>query len=79
MEDESFDDVDIPGSRAVIHDAFGVEVRELGQSADHLVLQARKDSTHKGLVAAMDEEDIWAWNNGEKWGDTLPEVGVDDN
>ena len=26
-----------------------------------------------GLVAAT-EEDIWAWNNGEEWGNELPTV-----
>ena len=30
-----------------------------------------------GLIAAT-EEDIWAWNNGEKWGNELPTV-PDDN
>ena len=72
------DDIDIPSS-AVIHDILGVKVRELGQSTNHLVLWARKDSTHDDLVAATDEEDNWAWNDGEKWGDTLPEGGDDDN
>jgi len=31
-----------------------------------------------GLIAATEEEDIWAWNNGEKWGNELPTV-PDDN
>ena len=67
MEEESFDDIDVPSS-AVIHDMLSVEVHKLNQSADHLVLQPWKDLTYNGPVAAMDdlEENIWAWNNGEK-------------
>ena len=26
------------------------------------------------LVTATEEEDIWAWNNSEKWGNELPTV-----
>ena len=37
------------------------------------VLAARLDESG-GLVAATEEEDIWAWNNGEKWGNELPTV-----
>ena len=27
-----------------------------------------------GLVTAAEEEDVWAWNNGEEWGNELPTV-----
>jgi hypothetical protein len=37
------------------------------------VLVARLDESG-GLVAATEEEDIWVWNNGEKWGNELPTV-----
>jgi hypothetical protein len=37
------------------------------------VLAARLDESG-GLVAATKEEDTWAWNNGEKWGNELPNV-----
>jgi hypothetical protein len=30
------------------------------------------------LVAVGEEEDIWAWNNGIKWGDDLPTTEDDD-
>ena len=41
-------------------------------SAVH-VLVARLDELG-GLVTATEEVDIWAWNNGEKWGNELPTV-----
>ena len=37
------------------------------------VSAARVDESG-GLIAATEEEDIWAWNNGEKWGNELPTV-----
>ena len=78
MEDKSFNDVYVPSS-AVIHDVLSVEVCKLSQCTNHLVFQAWKDLTHNGLVAAMDEGDIWVWNDGEKRGGTLPKVSGDDN
>ena len=41
------------------------------------VLAARLDESG-GLIAATEEEDIWAWNNGEKWGTELPTVPDDE-
>ena len=37
------------------------------------VSAARLDESG-GLVAATEEEDIWACNNGEEWGNELPTV-----
>lgn len=37
------------------------------------VSAARLDESG-GLVTAIEEEDIWAWNNGKKWGNELPTV-----
>jgi hypothetical protein len=31
----------------------------------------KKDGENGGLVADNENEDVWAWNNGEKWGDEL--------
>jgi hypothetical protein len=67
------DDTDVPSS-AVIRDQLGIVISE-GDSdarASNCVVQTRKDRDHGGLVAADDEEDVWAWNNGEKWGDEPP-------
>jgi hypothetical protein len=41
------------------------------------VVQTHKDKEHSGLVAADDKEDVWAWNDGKKWGDELPVVEDD--
>jgi len=37
------------------------------------VLVARLDELGS-FVTATEEEDIWAWNNGKKWGNELPTV-----
>jgi hypothetical protein len=34
-----------------------------------LNVSAAKLGDSGGFVAAMDEENIWAWNRGENWGD----------
>ena len=39
-----------------------------------LNISAAKLGDLDGLVAATDEENIWAWNLGEKWGDKPPTV-----
>jgi hypothetical protein len=41
------------------------------------VLVARLDELGS-LVAATEEEDIWVWNNGKKWGNELPTVPDDE-
>ena len=48
----------------------------LSNKSETHVLAARLDESG-GLVAATKEEDIWAWNNGEKWGNELPNVPDD--
>ena len=37
------------------------------------VLAARLDESGS-LVTATEEEDIWVWNNGKKWGNELPNI-----
>ena len=78
MEDENHDDVDMPSS-AIVSDTLGVAVCEINWHAEHCVLHTRKDLDHHGLVATTEEENIWAWNDGEKWGDELPEVAKEEN
>jgi hypothetical protein len=78
MEDESHNDTDMPSS-AVVSDTLGVAVCETNRHAGHCVSHARKDSDHHRLVAATEEEDIWAWNDGKMWGDELSEVDEEEN
>ena len=68
--EDSCDDTDVPSS-LVVQDALGIEVPD-NVFEQMCVRQARKDDEHGGFVADGDEENIWAWNNGEKWGDNLP-------
>ena len=69
----------ITNDAAIVSDALGVAVHEIDWHAGHCVSHTRKDSDHHGLVATTEEEDIWAWNDGEKWGDELPEVAKEEN
>jgi len=61
--DDSNDDTDVPSS-AIIQDALGIAVSGADQASD-CVVQMRKDAEHGGLVAANEDEDVWAFNNGE--------------
>lgn len=70
-EDDSYDDTDVPSS-AIIQDALGIAVTGADVQVTDCIVQARKDDETGGLVAADEEENVWAWNNGEKWGDELP-------
>ncbi|KIM77329.1 hypothetical protein PILCRDRAFT_12147 [Piloderma croceum F 1598] len=72
MDGDCNDDVDI-SSADIIHDALGFRVSESDSDTDNVgyVSQVQRDSEHGGLVAAGEEENVWAWNNGEKWGDEL--------
>jgi hypothetical protein len=76
--EECLDDSDIP-SRLVIQHALGTTISETEGSANmsELKISAAKLGDSGGLVAAMDEENIWAWNWGEKWGDKPPTVADD--
>lgn len=71
MEDDCPDDLDVPSS-FVIQEALSVTTSTTKGSVNMTEIHisvARLDESG-GLVAAT-EEDIWAWNNGEKWGDEL--------
>jgi hypothetical protein len=69
--EDSYDDTDVPSS-VVIRDALGVEVSGDNVFEQTCVQQAWKDDEHGSLIADGDKENIWAWNNGEKWGNKLP-------
>lgn len=78
MDPECNNDVDVPSS-AVIHDTFGLTISTANTVGAICVTQVQKDPLGGGgLVAGGDDEDVWAWNNGEKWGDELP-VDEDDD
>ena len=73
MDEDSPDDSDIP-SAMVIHEALGVMVLDTqGMALSHCVLQAQRDQ-NGGLVADTMEEDVWAYNNGELWGNDPPQL-----
>ena len=74
--DDHNDDTDVPSS-AIMQDALGVVVFSADQASD-CVVGTRKDAEHGGLVAADEGEDVWAFNNGEKWGDEPPIDEEDD-
>ena len=74
--DDDNDDTDVPSS-AIIQDALGIVVFGANQASD-CVVGTRKDARHGGLVAADEGEDVWAFNNGEKWGDEPPVDEEDD-
>ena len=73
MDEDSPDDSDIP-SAMVIHEALGVMVLDTqGMALSHCVSQAQRDQ-NGGLVADTMEEDVWAYNNGELWGNDPPQL-----
>jgi hypothetical protein len=76
QDDDCNDNTDVPLS-AVIHDQLGIIISEGDAQVSDCVVQTHKDREHGGLVAADDEEDVWAWNDGEKWEDELPVVEDD--
>ena len=77
MGEDCDDDADIPSS-AIIRDALGITVSGADLNVSHCVNHAQNVNEHQGLVAMGEEEDIWAWNKGEKWGDVLPTTEDDD-
>ena len=74
--DDNNDDTDVSSS-AIIQDALGIAVSRADQASD-CVIWTRKDAEHGGLVAADEDEDIWAFNNGEKWSGEPPVDEGDD-
>ena len=66
MNAECDDDADVPSS-AIIEDALGIEVSGADSGGPYCVVQAWRQDNHAGLVAGGDDEDVWAWKNGEKW------------
>ena len=74
MEDDCPNNSDVPSS-LVIQQVLGINISATENNVNMMeihVSAARVDGSG-GLIAAM-EEDIWAWNNGEKWGNELPTV-----
>ena len=71
-------DSDIP-SRLVIQHALSITISEAegGANMSELNVSAAKLGDSGGLMAATDEENIWVWNWGEKWGDEPPTVADD--
>ena len=82
MDGDCNDDMDISSSD-VIHNALGFRVSESESDPDTsrcvgYVSQVQRDHEHRALMAVGEEENVWAWNNGEKWGDELPTEEEDD-
>jgi len=75
MEDDCPDDSDVPSS-LVIQEVLGINISttEGGANMSEIHVSVARLDESGGLVAATEEEDIWAWNNGEKWGNELPTV-----
>lgn len=74
MEPECDDNADVPSS-TIIQDALGLAVP--GANLESIcITQVQKVSGR--LVVGGDSEDVWAWNNGERWGDDLPVDNGDD-
>ena len=74
--DDDNDDTDVPSS-AIIQDALSIVVFGADQASD-CVVGTRKNAGHGGLVAADEGVNVWAFNNGEKWGDEPPIDEEDD-
>jgi hypothetical protein len=71
MNTECNDDADVPSS-VVIEDALGIEVSGADTGGSYCVAQAQRQGNHAGLVVGGEDEDVWVWNNGEKWETELP-------
>jgi hypothetical protein len=67
MNADCDDDADVASS-AVIKDALDLVAPDGSSEGSVCVTRAPSG----GLTAAGEGEDVWAWNNGEKWGDELP-------
>jgi hypothetical protein len=76
QDDDCNDNTDVLSS-AIIHDQLGIIISKGDAQVSDCVVQTHKDREHGGLVAADNKEDVWAWNDGEKWGDELPVVKDD--
>ena len=66
MVDDCHNDWDVPSS-LVIQEVLGINISTTEDSTNMTAIHisvARLDELG-GLVAATDEEDIWAWNNSE--------------
>ena len=75
MEDDCPNNSDIPSS-LIIQEVLRVNISTTKGNAhmSEIHVSVARLNESGGLVAAMEEEDIWAWNNGEKWGNELPTV-----
>ena len=75
MVDDCHDNSDILSS-LVIQEVLGINISATEDSTNMTAIHvsaARLDESG-GLVTAIEEEDIWAWNNGKKWGNELSTV-----
>jgi hypothetical protein len=64
--EDSYDDTNVPSS-VIIQNTLGIEVPD-NVFEQICVGKAQKDDKHGVFVADGDDENIWAWNNGEKMG-----------
>jgi hypothetical protein len=76
MEGDCCNDSDVP-LHLVIQETLGItavsaDPEEAGLPA-HCVMQVRQDEDGN-LVAGSESENVWAYNNGELWGDKAPEL-----
>jgi hypothetical protein len=67
MSADCDDNADVSSS-AVIKDALDLVVPDRSSEGSVCVTWTPSG----GLTAGGEGEDVWAWNNGEKWGDELP-------
>ena len=72
MEGDCCDDSDVP-SHLVVQEALGLAISVDQGEAAHCVSQVRQDEDGN-LVADSEMENVWAYNDGELWGDKAPEV-----
>lgn len=72
MEGDCCDDSDVP-SHLVVQEALGLTISADLEGAACCVLQVRRDEDGN-LVADSEVENVWAYNNGELWGDKAPEL-----
>lgn len=73
-----YDDTDIPFS-AVVEETFGginIPATETGEQGFSTTVTTSICSPEGGLMANDENENVWAWNNGVKWGD-LGELPAD--
>ena len=75
MVDDCHDNSDILSS-LIIQEVLGINIFATEDSTNMTAIHvsATRLNESVGLVTAIEEEDIWAWNNGKRWGNELPTV-----